>query len=273
MEEEVRLLYPWLPPELVTVYTEAYIEYGNAKLAWQTVRQSSAYERYFPGNRRDDGSLRLSEQDYVSTLEGYDAVFEAVGLNPKLFKGQYVKLIEGDVSADELFATRIEPIYERVLSAGDAIIREYADLYGLDLTPEAIVAGIIDPDLGVKILNRQITMAEIGGEAADRGFDITKQVADTLFEQGMGRQGADEFFGQAANLLPTLSVLANRHADPDDEFSLEDFVGAELMSDPMQRRRMRRLVAQEQAGFVNLTGGIKYRTDQRSGLRTGLTAV
>ena len=89
----------------------------------------------------------------------------------------------------------------------------------------------------------------------------------------MGREGADRFFGEAANLLPTLSVLARRHEDPEDDFTLDDFVASDIHSDPLQARRMRRLVRQEQSQFANITGSLRYRQDQRTGLRTGLTSI
>jgi hypothetical protein len=63
-------------------------------------------------------------------------------------------------------------------------------------------------------------------------------------------------------------VLANRHADPDDEFHLEQFDNADLFQDPQQRRRMGRLLAQERASF---TGGaqLDFAKSQTGGV-TGL---
>jgi len=76
---------------------------------------------------------------------------------------------------------------------------------------------------------------------------------------------AQQFFGNAAMLVPTLSVLASRNADPDDDFDLTEFTQAQIFDDPTQRRRMRRLLAQETASF---TGGaqIEFRRGQTGGV-------
>jgi len=271
-DTEQQLLMPWMPAELVAIYTDAYVEHGDPTLAWQVVRQSEAYPRYFAGNRRDDGTLRLTEQDYIATIEGYKDAFVSIGINPRFFEERFTELIEGDVSVPELYQDRLQPIYERVFNQGPAILAEFADQQGLDLSYEAIIAGIIDPSVGERILNKQITMAEIGGEAAERGFDIAIGLADELFQQGLDQAGAERFFGEAAMLLPTLSVLARRHADPDDEFDLTNFVASEIYDDPQQRRRIRRLVAQEQSLFGNITGQTAIRT-REGGLRTGLESL
>ena len=268
--EETQLLMPWLPQELVQIYADSYVEYGDPELAWAAVRQAPAYDTYYPGNRRDDGTLRLTEQGYASTIDAYEDSFTAIGVNPRVFAERFVELIEGDVSPDELYRDRLQPVFDRVVSAGPQIQAYYSESLGLDMTIEAIVASVLDPDVGQRILNREITMAEIGGEAADRNFDIARDMASELFEQGLGRDDADRFFGEAANLLPTLSVLANRHADPDDEFDLNNFVAAELYDDPEQRRRIRRLVSQERSLFANIGAQTQYSRGRVGGI-TGLT--
>jgi len=211
----------------------------------------------------------LSEQEYMSTLDAYDDVFQSVGLNPALWKERYVDLISGDVSADELMRDRVMPIYERVMEGSDAIRQRYAEDWGLDMTFEAILAAALDPDdIGSKILQRQIALSEIGGEAFESGFNVTRELTERLLEAGVDRGKADELFQRADALVPALSVLAARHGDPDDDFDLETFVGSEVFGDPQQKRRMRRLIAQESSTF---TGGaqvdyLKSRTGGLAGL-------
>jgi hypothetical protein len=62
-------------------------------------------------------------------------------------------------------------------------------------------------------------------------------------------------------------VLANRHFDPDDDFDIFEFTAASLFNDPVQRRRMARLIAQEQAQFGS-TGG--FARDRGTGGLAGL---
>lgn len=172
LDAEVRLLYPWLPDALVRVYANAWAETGDPDLAWAYVQADPQYDTYFPGNRREDGTLRHTEFEYWSTMEAYADVFRSVGLNPELWRDRFVTLMEGEVSPDELAAERIEPVFERVLDSSPEIRAYYAETYGLELTDSAILASVLDPELGDKILNKQISIAEIGGEAALRGFDL-----------------------------------------------------------------------------------------------------
>lgn len=266
---DTELLMPWMPQELIDLYVDSYVEYGDPELAWAAVRQSAAYDRFFPGMKRDDGTMRFGdEQEYIAVTEAYDDVFRSVGLNPSLWKERYIDLLEGDVSPDELMRDRVMPIYERLMDQGSEAIRQrYADDWGLEMTFESILAAALDPDdIGSRILNRQIALSEIGGEAASSGFNVTKEYAERLYEdKNLTREQADLLFQQAETFVPAMSVLSARHADPDDDFNLEDFVSAELFSNPQQRRRMRRLIAQENAAF---TGGatIDYLRTREGGV-------
>ena len=266
---DTELLMPWMPQELIDLYVDSYVEYGDPELAWAAVRQSAAYDRFFPGMTRDDGTMRFGdEQEYIAVTEAYDDVFRSVGLNPSLWKERYIDLLEGDVSPDELMRDRVMPIYERLIDQGSEAIRQrYADDWGLEMTFESILAAALDPDdIGSRILNRQIALSEIGGEAASSGFNVTKEYAERLYEdKNLTREQADLLFQQAETFVPAMSVLSARHADPDDDFNLEDFVSAELFSNPQQRRRMRRLIAQENAAF---TGGatIDYLRTREGGV-------
>lgn len=269
LAQEIRTLFPWLPEALVQTYVEAYVEHGDPDVAWATVRQAPEYDTYFAGNRRDDGTLRYSEQEYASIIEDYRDSVESVGISAELFNDRYAALIEGNVGPGE-FYNRINAVTERVRFASADIRAAYTDRFGYDLTDEAILASVMDPNIGQAVLDRQITMAEISGEAATRGFDIDVDMATDLFGAGLDRQAATQLFGEAANLLPTLGVLARRHADPDDDFDLDEFTNAMVLDDPFQRRRMRRLIAQERASFSE-AGNVGVARNQAGGL-TGLQA-
>ena len=219
----------------------------------------------------EDGRPRYTENQYATTVAEYDDVFRSVGLNPALFKERYGELIRGEVMPDELEAYRIRPMYERIVEGSEAIRRYYSDRYGVEMNTQALLASAIDPEVGNKILNQQISLAEIGGEAAESGFDITPELVQRLYESGeVDRDRADKLFETAESFIPTLNVLTRRHADPDDEFDLEEFVNADIFADPNQRRRMRRLVAQEQALFSGSPALARSRT---TGALSGLESL
>ena len=137
------------------------------------------------------------------------------------------------------------------------------------MTEAAIVASFMDPDIGQAVLDRRMAMSEIGGEAAMRKFNIDLDFARQLEQGGVTRDQAQDLFGQGALDVPVLNVLAARHADPDDDFDINEFSKAYVFDDPVQRRRIRRLVAQERATF---SGANPYGED-RSGRVTGLNVT
>ena len=65
-KQEVKILYPFLPEGLVDLFVEKYIDFDkNINLALNAVRQDTNYDNFFPGNKRADGSVRLSNQNMV----------------------------------------------------------------------------------------------------------------------------------------------------------------------------------------------------------------
>ena len=270
LESEIATLFPWLPVALVAIYEAEYISSGDPELAWARVRASSEYDQFLPGMRRDDGSLRLrDEQAYFAVMDGYADVFKSYNLNPRFFEDKFVGLLVGDVSPEELDVDRIGPVYERVIEAAPAIIEDYATRWNVEMTPESIIAGILDPELGDKIINRQVSISEIAGEGAESGFGVSDALVEQLYRAGVDRREADRLFSQASNVIPVLSTLAKRHADVDDTFDLEEFVSADIFSDPKQRRRMRRLLSQERSIFANVGAQTAFAR-QRVGGITGL---
>ncbi len=267
----------WMSDEMYQEWLSFYLDAGgdgvaNANTrATQLFRASPNYETYFPGIKREDGSIRylgqFPEQVWQANMEGYRNAVEGVDVDPALMEDQYVALIEGDVAPDE-FRARVDSLYRRVMSQGDNIRDWYGNNYGLDLTNSGIIASIMSDNVGNAVLEGRMTMAEIGGEATLRNFDVTTQFVDMLENQGMNRAEAQQFFGSAERLLPILSGLAARHGDPDDSFDILEFAEAQVIGDADQLRRIDRLRAQELSTF---TGGaqIDYMRGQLRGV-TGL---
>ncbi len=284
-DEYLNILPEWLVknPQLSDQWVQAYIEAGGdangefaSKAATKIVRESDGYRAVFPEMFDEEGNMRFvsdPEASYERTMESYRNTLRSFNVNPDIFGEQLHNLIAGAVSAGE-FIQRTEAIYENVIESAPAIRNWYMDNFAKEMTDQAIFASFIDGEGGPvssAILEDRISMAQIGGEAEIRGFNIDFDFADMLEDSGLTREGAQQFFGQAATLLPTLSILAARHADPDDEFDLDDFTQATIFDDPSQRRRMRQLVAQEASTF---TGGaqvevVRARTGGLSGLTTG----
>lgn len=259
----------WLPPQLAQVWMQAWVETGDASLALDAVQRSDAYDVYFPGNRREDGSLRYSESEYLAMMEGFEDTILSLGVNPAVFRDDFVALIEGNVSVAE-FNTRVQTIADRVLNQAPAIRDFFATHYAIDMTDAAIVAAALSPTLNTSLLNRQISVAEVGGQAALRGFGIDLDLATQIYEQGVTGAAAGQLFSQAATQLPILEILARRHNDPDDSFDINEFTSAAVFDDPEQRQRIRRLLSAERASFG---ASSQFAQDRARGAVLGLRAV
>lgn len=215
---------------------------GSGNLATQEFRNSPEYDTYFPGIKRDDGSVRYPsnpEITYYANLEAFRNTVENAGVNPAYLENEFVALIEGDVSPQE-YQARVSNVYNRVMETAPEIRQWYSDNYGIDMSDMGILASVMAPGVGMDILNRNITMAEIGGEATRRDFDITTGFVDMLADEGLDREEANRLFGSAERMLPMLGALASRHGDPDDSFDITEFTEAYL-NDPKQQKRITRL--------------------------------
>ena len=252
---------------LAGLYETAYIETGDSVLALEDVRASAAYSQLFAGNVRDDGSLRYDENTYQNIIESFEDTLLGAGLNPDIFREQMIAMLEGNTSPAE-FNTRVESVRSRMLSSAalPQVAAFYAENYGIEMTDQAILASMLDPAVGEGLVTERLAISEIGAEAAVRNFDVDLDFATMLNRYGVeGQFQAAEFFGQAASMLPTLTTLAARHADPDDDFSLGEFAAGTIQDDPFQRRRISRLRAQERSTF---TGGaqLEYTRDRQGGV-------
>ncbi len=181
---DVQALAPGLPQPLAQIVLEEWVETGDFDLAVAAMRQSDQYEIYFPGNRREDGSLRYNEATYLANMEAYAQELASVDLNPDL--DGFVSLIEGSVSPRE-FASRVQAVTARVLTRADEIREYYAQVANIEMTDAAIIGSIIDPNLNEAILARDISVAEIGAEASMRDLNLDLETAERLFE--FGRDG------------------------------------------------------------------------------------
>ena len=157
----------WMPPAIARAWLTEYTLAGggsvpgSSQAAVEMVRNDTKYrnlyDSYFPGNRRNDGSLRLDEGDYFNRVESYRNALTGVNVNPNIFEDKFAGLIEGDVGEGE-FVQRVESMYERVIESSPEIRDYYAQNYALDMTDSAIVASFLDPDVGNKILDKQIAI-------------------------------------------------------------------------------------------------------------------
>ncbi len=248
-----RALYPWLPEELLQIFASAWDQHGNAEVALGVMRQSPAYDTHFPGNRRDNGTFRLTEQEYMTTVDGFQQSVAQYGLNPSVFAGKFQSLIEGDVSVNE-FAGRLSQAWNMMNTGPQGAggvsqtMAYYAEAYGIAMTPEAVFGTFIDPDLAQDVLNRRIAVAEVGGGALAYGFQRSVERVERLMGVGLTGDQAVRFYAGAAAQLPQAQALARRFYNRDgvDVGTLED---AGILGDYQQGRRLQGNVTAEVVSF------------------------
>ena len=270
---------PWMPEELWNFWIDEYVKAGGAanpnaaNWATEQMRRSPAYDKYFPGIKREDGSIRYGvnpEQTYLNNIAAFRNIVEGLDLNADLFTDEYIQLIIGDVSPNE-FRTRVTSAWDRVTQQGAAIRAWYSQRLGINMTDQAILASLMSPNIEQAILDRRLTMAEIGGTATQKNFNITDQFVAMLADNGMNIDRARQLFGSAERLLPMLSRLAARHGNPDDTFDIEEYAAAVEFEDPFEIARLSLVQAQEAS---TVTGGaaVDYRRSRYGGL-SGLAEV
>ncbi len=254
-------------------YIDLWTEFplATSQTILSMLRDDPVWDQEFPGNRYPDGSPIHSEDQYRAIEASFRDTLLSVNVNPNLFQNRFAELIQGFVSPQE-FTQRVETVYTRVMDSSPAIRNYYASNFAEDMTDSAIMASFLDPDIGMAILNKEIAMSEVGGEASQRGFGIGVDFAKTLVNAGLDQQSeAAQFFSLAEGMLPALNALATRHADPDDDFDLMEFTQAQIFNDPEQRRRLRRLAAQERSDFSSGAGDAGVIRRSNTGLAVGLT--
>ncbi len=252
-------LFPTFPPALLDVFADAWARFGDPNLALAEVRQNPLYDTIFPGLKRDDGSLRMTESEYLARIDGYKLALSQFNLNPSNFSGRFVEMVEGELTAGQ-FASRLSSAFDQIITQMPEIREFYSNNFGIGMTDESIFASFLDTDLGDAILNRRISQAQIGGSGAAAGFNIDLAFSERLRQRGLGLAQAQGFFGDAASRLPTLSRLATRFG-LDKSFDITEFAGANIFGDPVQQRRIGRLLGASASSFSERLGTVRTEDD------------
>lgn len=271
--ELAELLYPWLTrmPELLTAFVDAWQQYSEspnaAQLALAAMRQHPAYDRYFAGNAIGDGRYRLSEVEYLATTDGYARNWVEFEINPEVVARYNAQLIEGDISVAE-HRDRIGAIHQTLLASDEYRHSRdfYARNYGIDLNDQAILLSAIDPGIGREILQRRLSLSQLGGAALAYGYQRSLSRVEQLAPR-IEPQDALRFYAGAQARIGTLAGIAARYRDDGGRFGIGDLEDADLLNDGHTQRRLQRLVRTEQAHFGREGAALIDREGRAVGLR------
>ena len=209
--EEAKLRFPYLDERLIDVYVQGYVETGDRNLALLKMRSDPLMETVYPGIRKTDGTLRMTEQEYIVAKEFMQLELRNYNLNPQVFEDDIVEAIAGDVSPQE-FSERLQTGYQNIVQNIPQVKEVYLREFNLDLNEESIFGMFISPRLSTAVLENQIRQSQIMAEAetAIGTRALTVEVARGLQQQGLTQAQARRGFQTAATLLPGLSGGAER---------------------------------------------------------------
>jgi len=207
--DEAKNLYPYLPPSVVEVIVNTWTETGDVGIALAQARATDDFRGAFPGIAREDGSLRMTETQYVETVDRMQDALRTFNLNPDVFAQDIAEAIAGDVSAKE-FEERLQIGYNQVFNNIPQVQEVYRAEFGLDLSDEAIFGMFISPELSESVLQNQVLVSQIAAEAEVAGVGIGLTAAQRFVQEGITQQQARALFTQTAQLAPGLQAVAGQ---------------------------------------------------------------
>ena len=209
-------LYPYYPSNLLDLMISSWTETGSIDIALATVRQSDAFEQAFPGIKREDGSLRMTEIQYLELKDDMKDQLRNYNLNPDIFADEIVEAIAGDVDKEE-FAGRLSFGYNELINNKDVVLEVYREQFGMDLTEEALFAMFISTDISQAVLENQILTSQILAEAEIAGVGLGSEVATKFVKGKITQRQSAEIFQRAEQLSGLTRVAAGTGFDLTEE--------------------------------------------------------
>ena len=264
-KEEAKLRFPYLDERLIDIYVQGYIDTGSSELALLQMRSDPMMETVYPGIRKEDNSLRMTEQEYIVAKEFMQLELRNYNLNPQVFDEDIVEAISGDVSPAE-FAERLQTGYQNIVQNIPQVKEVYLREFNLDLNEESIFGMFISPKLSTSVLDNQIRQSQIIAEAetALGTSALTTQVARGLQQQGLTQAQARRGFQTASTVLPGLSRGAESFGR--GAVTATGYVEATELGQQSEAQRIGRIQAQIASASSAQAGAATLRTGEVVGL-------
>tara|TARA_R100000742_G_C4274966_1_gene95183 strand:+ start:879 stop:2000 length:1122 start_codon:yes stop_codon:yes gene_type:complete len=265
--EQMQGLYPWLDDRLITLYLDKYTESGSERLAIAEMRADPMMEVVYPGIRDKDGTLKMTEQEYVFSVDSMKASLRKFNLNPNEFLDDITSAIAGKVAPLE-FDERLEMGYEAIVNNIPEIKEAYLTNFGIELPNESIFAMFVSPTVSRNILEGNIRASQILGEAESAGiYGITSSAASNLVSQGLNQESARKGFSSAAQSLTGIQAAARSQGR--ENITAQDYVEATQLGSAEDIDALNRVIAQQRSVSTAATGGKKSQTGEVTGLIEG----
>ena len=179
------------------------------------LRASKPYTDRFKANegRLGKGLRALSEAEYIRLEDQYQNVMRNYGMPASYYaKGELgrqeslEKFIAADVSPTEL-EDRIMTAQDRVIKANPEVANALKQFYP-DISNGDILAYALNPEQGLKDIQRKVTAAEIGGAAMAQKLGTSVSRAEELAKYGVTKETAQRGFEVVAQAAPRGGQLA-----------------------------------------------------------------
>ncbi len=259
---EAKNLYPYYPESIIQNILDVWTDTGEITIAISEARASDTFEKEFPGIKRPDGSLRMTEIEYLETKDYMADALRTYNLNPGVFGEDIAEAIAGDVSAKE-FTGRLEFAYQQLVNNIPQVKEIYLAQHGLDLTDEAIFAMFVSPELSESVLQNQVLVSQISAEAEVAGLSIGITTAQQFVQAGIDQQASRQLFGQASQVSEGLQLSA---ASQGTSISEEEIATGLAGLSPEELSRIRGIQATATSEMSPVAGAATTNTGQVVGL-------
>ena len=209
---EAKALYPYFSEEVLRIIINSWTSTGSVDIALASARATDEYAKLFPGIRRDDGTLRMTEVQYLEAKDVMRDSLRTYNLNPDIFENEIIDAISNDVDVQE-FSARLEFGYTQLVKQRDLVKNIYATEYGMDLTDEALFAMFISPDIATSVLENQILVSQILAEAEVADISLARPVIEEFIAADIGQDKSREILARTTELKGLAGVAARRGID------------------------------------------------------------
>ena len=208
-KDDAAALYPYFPSNILDELIMKWTETGSIDIALATVRGGDAYAKAFPGIRREDGSLRMTEIQYLELKDSMKDQLRNYNLNPDVFANEIIEAITGDVNIQE-FTARLQFGYEQLLNNKEQVLEVFNEQYGYGLDETVLFAMFISPDISQSVLENQILVSQILAEAEIATTEIGLSTAEKFVQANISQRDAAQVFSKTEELSGLVGVGSRR---------------------------------------------------------------
>lgn len=209
------------------------------------LQDTPEYKQRFAANevRRKNGMPVLSPAQYLATEDSYRQIMRASGVPIGFYdqNSDFQKFLEMDVSPQEL-QQRVTDATNFINSADPNQLAFMKQHY----TTGDLVAYALDPNRAEPLISKTFAASQLGGQAANHGFNIDSGFAEQMANAGISNSQASQGFGVIQSTIANDQKLA---AISGTDISAFDEMKEAFFNDANVTLKRQRLSDEEKARF------------------------